>query len=132
MHLKQGIPYMNLLLWYILLSNPVCIIEYIYLLNNRSYRILQYGIYTYGVQLALVLIPVVAGKDVVWAIYGLFTVVAIRWIWLIVLLRRYTIMKISYDYIREQLRVGAPLILTFLISGSAQYVDCIIISVKIC
>jgi O-antigen/teichoic acid export membrane protein len=53
-----------------------------------------------------------------------------RWIWLIILLRRYTLMKVSFDFIREQLRVGMPLILTFLISGSAQYVDGIIISAR--
>jgi O-antigen/teichoic acid export membrane protein len=126
--MNQGIPYSDLLLLYILVSNPVTIIEYIYLLNNRAYRIVQYGIYTYALQLLFVLAPVVAGYDEKSAIYGLFAITAIRWIWLIILLRRYTEMKISVDFIREQLRVGMPLILTFLISGSAQYVDGIIIS----
>jgi O-antigen/teichoic acid export membrane protein len=37
---------------------------------------------------------------------------------------------VSYDFIREHLRVGMPLILTFLISGSAQYIDGIIISAR--
>lgn len=126
--MNQDIPYPDLLLLYILVSNPVTIIEYIYLLNNRAYRIVQYGIYTYALQLLFVLAPVVAGYDEKSAIYGLFAITAIRWIWLIILLRRYTEMKISVDFIREQLRVGMPLILTFLISGSAQYVDGIIIS----
>jgi len=36
--LTENPQYLNLLLLYILLSNPVCLIEYIYLLNNRSYR----------------------------------------------------------------------------------------------
>lgn len=126
--MNQDIPYPNLLLLYILVSNPVTIIEYIYLLNNRAYRILQYGIYTYAVQLLFVLAPVVAGFDEKSAIYGLFGITAIRWVWLLILLRRYTELKISVDFIREQLRIGMPLILTFLISGSAQYVDGIIIS----
>ncbi len=129
-NLKHQIPYMNLLLWYILLSNPVAIIEYIYLLKNRSYRILQYGIYTYTAQLFFVLAPVILGKDVLWAVYGLFLIVIARWIWLIILLRRYAMFTFSWDYIKEQLRIGAPLIITFLISGSAQYVDGIIISIK--
>ncbi len=126
----QVIPYPDLLLWYILLSNPVAIIEYIYLLNNRSYRILQYGFYTYGLQLLFVLAPVLAGFDEKSAIYGLFAITGIRWIWLIILLRRYTLIKVSFDFIKEQLRIGMPLILTFLISGSAQYVDGIIISAR--
>jgi O-antigen/teichoic acid export membrane protein len=127
---EPDIPYPNLLLLYILLSNPVALIEYIYLLNKRPHRILQYGIYTYSAQLVLVLAPVIAGYDEKSAIWGLFAITAVRWVWLIILLRRYTLLKVSYDFIREHLRVGMPLILTFLISGSAQYVDGIIISAR--
>ncbi len=127
---QAEIPYTGLLLLYILLSNPVTLIEYIYLLNNRPHRILQYGIYTYGAQLLVVLAPVVAGFDEKSAILGLFVITGVRWVWLIILLRRYTLIKVSYDFIREHLRIGMPLILTFLISGSAQYIDGIIISAR--
>jgi O-antigen/teichoic acid export membrane protein len=123
-----NVPYLNLLLLYILLSSPVCLIEYIYLLNNRSYRIFQYGIYTFSLQLILVIAPVVLGKDLIWSVYGLLAVTAIRWVWLIILLRRYTEMKISARFMKEHLYLGLPLILTTLISGSAQYTDGIIVS----
>jgi O-antigen/teichoic acid export membrane protein len=123
-----NVPYLNLLLLYILLSSPVCLIEYIYLLNNRSYRIFQYGIYTFSLQLILVIAPLVLGKDLIWSVYGLLAVTAIRWVWLIILLRRYTEMKISARFMKEHLYLGLPLILTTLISGSAQYTDGIIVS----
>jgi O-antigen/teichoic acid export membrane protein len=122
------VPYINLLLFYLLLSNPVCLIEYIYLLNNRSHRIIQYGLITYLVQLVLVLAPVLAGKDLIWSVYGLLAVTGVRWIWLIILLRRYTEMRISFEFMKEHLYLGLPLILTSLISGSGQYIDGIIIS----
>ena len=125
---RGNVPYLNLLLLYILLSSPVCLIEYIYLLNNRSHRILQYGIYTFSLQLILVLAPVILGKDLIWSIYGLLAITAIRWVWLIILLRRYTEMKISAKFMKEHLYLGLPLILTTLISGSAQYTDGIIVS----
>ncbi len=127
---QTEIPYPNMLLFYILLSNPVTLIEYIYLLNKRPHRILQYGIYTYGAQLLFVLAPVIGGFDEKSAIWGLFAITAARWVWLIILLRRYSEIKVSYDFIREHLKVGMPLILAFLISGSAQYVDGIIISTR--
>jgi hypothetical protein len=123
-----NVPYLNLLLLYILLSSPVCLIEYIYLLNNRSHRILQYGIYTFSLQLILVLAPVILGKDLIWSIYGLLAVTLVRWVWLIILLRRYTEMKISAKFMKEHLYLGLPLIITTLISGSAQYTDGIIVS----
>jgi O-antigen/teichoic acid export membrane protein len=119
----------NLLLLYLLLSNPVCLIEYIYLLNNRSHRILQYGLITFTAQTILILIPVLAGKNYIWSIYGLLAITCIRWIWLIVLLRRYTEMKISFQFMKEHLYLGVPLIITSLISGSAQYTDGLIVSI---
>lgn len=127
-HFSGNVPYINLLLLYILLSSPVCLIEYIYLLNNRSYRIFQYGLYTFSAQLILIIAPLVFGKDIIWSIYGLLAITAVRWVWLIILLRRYTEMKISVEFMKEHLYLGIPLILTSLISGSAQYTDGVIIS----
>ena len=127
-HFTGNVPYINLLLLYILLSSPVCLIEYIYLLNNRSYRILQYGIYTFIAQLVLIIAPVISGKDIIWSIYGLLAITVVRWIWLLVLLRRYAEMKVSWEFMKEHLYLGTPLIITTLISGSAQYTDAAIVS----
>jgi hypothetical protein len=127
-HFKGNVPYINLLLLYILLSSPVCLIEYIYLLNNRSYRIFQYGVYTFTAQLVFIITPILFNKDIIWSIYGLLAITGLRWIWLIILLRRYTEMKISVEFMKEHLYLGVPLILTSLISGSAQYTDGVIIS----
>ncbi len=127
-HISGNVPFINLLLLYILLSSPVCLIEYIYLLNNRSYRIFQYGLITFTIQMLLIITPIILGKDIIWSIWGLLSITFIRWIWLLILLRRYTEMKISFEFIKEHLYLGAPLILTSLISGSAQYTDGVIIS----
>jgi hypothetical protein len=127
-HITGNAPFLNLLLFYILLSSPVCLIEYIYLLNNRAYRIFQYGVYTFLAQLILIITPILLGKDIIWSVYGLLLITGVRWIWLIVLLRRYTEMRISFEFMKEHLYLGAPLILTSLISGSAQYTDGVIIS----
>jgi O-antigen/teichoic acid export membrane protein len=127
-HNRGNVPFINLLLLYILLNSPVQLIEYIYLLNNRSYRIFQYGLYTFVAQLLFIITPILFGKGIIWSIYGLLLITGFRWIWLIILLRRYTEIKISVDFMKEHLYLGIPLILTTLISGSAQYTDGIIIS----
>ena len=127
-HNRGNVPFINLLLLYILLSSPVCLIEYIYLLNNRSYRIFQYGLYTFVAQLIFIIAPILFGKGIIWSIYGLLLITGFRWIWLIILLRRYTLMKISVEFMREHLYLGIPLIITTLISGSGQYIDGVIIS----
>jgi O-antigen/teichoic acid export membrane protein len=122
-------PYLNLLLLYLLLSSPVCLIEYIYLLRNRAHRIFQYGIYTFLAQLIMILSPILAGKGIMWAVYGLLAITGVRWVWLIILLFRYSEFRISFAFMKEHLRLGWPLIITALISGSAQYIDGIIVSV---
>lgn len=127
-HFSGNVPYLNLLLLYLLLSNPVCLIEYIYLLNNRSYRIFQYGLYTFVLQLILVILPVLMGRDIIWSVYGLLIITGLRWIWLIILLKRYSEMTISFRFMKEHLYLATPLILTTLVSGSAQYTDGVIIS----
>ncbi len=121
-------PYLNLLLLYLFLSSPVCLIEYIYLLRDRSHRIFQYGIYTFLAQLILILAPVLAGKGIMWSIYGLLAITLVRWVWLVLLLFRYAEFRISADFMKEHMRLGWPLIVTSLISGSAQYIDGIIVS----
>ncbi len=121
-------PYINLLLLYLFLSSPVCLIEYIYLLRGKSYRILQYGLYTFIPQLIFILLPVMRGEGYLWSIYGLLIVTLVRWIWLIIMLRRYAEWKISPTFIREHMKLGMPLIITTLISGSAQYIDGVIVS----
>jgi O-antigen/teichoic acid export membrane protein len=120
--------YVNLLLLYLLLSSPVCLIEYIYLLRDKSYRILQYGIYTFVPQLVLVIGPVLAGMDLIWAFRGLIFISLARWVWLVTLLVRYSEWKISGSFLKEHMKLGLPLIITSLISGSAQYIDGIIVS----
>ena len=127
-HNRGNVPFINLLLLYVLFNSPVQLIEYIYLLNNRSYRIFQYGVYTFSAQLIFIITPLLLGKGIIWSIYGLLLITFFRWIWLIILLRRYTLIKISMEFIKEHLYVGIPLIITTLISGSAQYTDGIIVS----
>jgi len=127
-HFSGNVPYLNLLLLYMLLSSPVCLIEYIYLLNNRAHRIFQYGLYTFGAQFVLIIAPVLLGKDILWSVYGLLIITGVRWIWLIILLRRYSQMTVSWKFMKEHLYLGTPLILTTLISGSVQYIDGVIVS----
>jgi O-antigen/teichoic acid export membrane protein len=78
--------------------------------------------------MVIIILPIALGKDIIWAIYGLLAITGVRWIWLIILLRRYAEMRVSFEFMKEHLYLGAPLILTSLISGSAQYIDGIIIS----
>jgi len=83
---------------------------------------------THFIQLVLVIAPLVAGYPIIWSIWGLIIISVARFIWLIILLLRYAEFKISIPFIREHLYLGTPLILSSLLSGSAQYIDGLIVT----
>ena len=126
--ISGDVSFINLLLVYIFLSNPTCLIEYIYLLNNKSHHILGYGSISFSLQLAIVTVPIFSGYEIVYAIWGLIIISILRWIWLFVLLSRYAEFKFSWPFLKEHLSLGIPLIISTLLSGSAQYVDGVIVT----
>lgn len=127
---SQDLPYFIPLLIYIFISNPVSLVEYIYLLYNKSAHILMYGLISFGLQVLAVLYPLKTGLGLEWAIWGLIWVTALRYIWLWVLLFRYSEMTMNFKYLKEHLYLASPLILSTLLSGSAQYIDGLIASAK--
>ncbi len=126
----ESLPYANLLLLYILLSNPICLIEYIYLLYNKPVHILYYGLITFTLQVLLVVYPVMIGLGLITGIWGLLLITFLRFIWLIILIRKYSIIKFSWSFIKEHISLATPLIISTLLSGSAQYIDGILVSAK--
>lgn len=121
-------PYINLLLAYILLSNPSVLIEYIYLIRNKPNYIFIYGVITYGIQLVLVLYPVFSGMDFLWSLVGLVLISAIRMVWVLIMVFKYAKFEFSWGYMKEHLTLATPLIISALLSGSAQYIDGIVIT----
>jgi O-antigen/teichoic acid export membrane protein len=124
----KEISFMNLIFVYILLSNPGHLVEYIYLLKNKPANLMVYGVVSFGIQLLIVTVPVITGYPMEYAIWGLIVISVLRLAWLGVLLRRHARLRLSLTFMREHIALGMPLILSSLLSGSAQYIDGIIIS----
>jgi len=124
-------PYFNLLLVYIFLSNPTVLIEYIYLARNHSARILGYGMLTHGIQLFIVTFPVLKGYDIIWALYAMVVISLVRFIWLLVLIYKYAKFQFSWAFLKEHMSLGFPLIISALLSGSAQYIDGLVVTSRL-
>jgi len=114
--------------WYILLISPSYLIEYIYLLKNKPRRIILYGLISYSLQLLFVVLPVLFAYPLIFSVYGLVVIAILRFLWLIRLLIRYSIIKVSFPYIKNHISLGYPLIFSSLLSGSGEYIDGLIIS----
>jgi len=122
------IPYLKILLMYVVLSGPVNLIEYIYLVKNKSGWIIKYGLISLSLQFFCVTTPVLLGFDLGYGLYGLVLVNIIRFIWLMVLVYKYSRLRLSKDYLKKHLYIGSPLVLSLLLSGSAQYIDGFLVS----
>ncbi|MBI9037266.1 MAG: polysaccharide biosynthesis C-terminal domain-containing protein [Bacteroidales bacterium] len=114
--------------WYILLISPSYLIEYIFLLKNKPKNIVLYGLISYSLQLLLVVLPVLFGYALINSIYGLVVIAILRFLWLIRLLIKYSVIKVSFSYIKNHISLGYPLIFSSLLSGSGEYIDGLIIS----
>lgn len=125
---KGNVPLLNITLWYLLLSSPANLIEYIYMVQDKNGNTLSYGYITSSFQLIAALLPVILGYDVIWSLRGLVVVSIIKNIWLITLLYSYAEIKYSFPFIKEILILSAPLIFNVLVSGSAQYIDGLVVT----
>jgi O-antigen/teichoic acid export membrane protein len=121
---------MKILFLYIVISCPGNLIEYIYLLKDKSIHILVYGAITFGLQVICVITPIVLGYSLEYGLYGLVFVSFIRFIWLIVLVYKYSEFKFSENFLKEFIKVSTPLTLSILISGGGIYVDSILVGLK--
>ncbi|MGM0650299.1 MAG: polysaccharide biosynthesis C-terminal domain-containing protein, partial [Bacteroidota bacterium] len=124
----SSVPYLKILIAYIILSGPNNMIEYIFLLKNQSKKIILYAVVSLTLQLVFVTTPVLLGYDLGYGLYGLLAVNLLKFFLLIYLLYRYSKFEISFLYIKEHLVLAAPLILSVLLSGSASYFDGFLVS----
>ncbi len=112
-----------LLAVYLFCSVPAGLIEYYFLLKKKSLRIVFYGVFSFLLMIGLVLTPVIMGWGVDGSLKGLLVWAVVRYLILWFILIRYVKFQFSKEYQQEHISVALPLVLSALVSGSAQYVD---------
>jgi len=122
------IPYLKYLIIYILISAPVSLVEYIYLIYKRTTMIVVYGTISFFSILLFVGLPAILSYTVEICLLGLIMSTILRLIWLLVLLFRYSTPGFDYAFFAKHLKNGSPIILSLFLSGSAQYIDGFIIT----
>jgi len=125
---KGDVPLLNITLWYLLLSSPANLVEYIYMVQDKNGNTISYGYITSVLQLVASILPVVLGYDIIWSLRGLVVVSVIKNLWLLTLLYNYAEIKYSFSFIKEVLAFSGPIIFSVLVGGSAQYVDGMIVT----
>ncbi len=124
------IPYLKILLAYIVLSCPVNLVEYIYLIENKTSKIIIYATVVFPIQLLATILPVIFLNDLGYGLYGLVFATLLKFIWLCIIILKYSTISFSAEYIKSFLKLSAPLIFSVLLIKGIQYVDSFLVSFK--
>ena len=114
--------------WFMLFSGPAFMAEYILLIKKKSKSLAAYALVSYPIQVALVVFPVILGGGLEQALNGLIYAAVFRFVIALALVLKHGSLSIQVNMIKELLSVSWPLILGTLLSGSAEYIDGIIVS----
>ncbi len=134
LHKETGGNLIVLSVIYLLLSGPAFITEFILFLNNKKTAIVVYGVISAAITVTLALMPVIFSGNVVYAMYGLIAVASLKLIFTVVVLQQYATLKTNtsllFATLIQNLKLSAPLIASLFVSGSAEYIDGIIVKSK--
>lgn len=108
---------------YLLFNNAAYVIEYILFLSDRRRQLIIYGISMAMIQFVLCVGPVYLYGDIQLAIYGLIAVSILKFLYILILLRQHTITQYERRRIQDLLVAALPLMLSFFVNGSAEYID---------
>ncbi|HLP52630.1 MAG TPA: oligosaccharide flippase family protein [Chitinophagales bacterium] len=120
----------KLAILYLLLSNPSFVAEYILYLNDRKTEIVLYGASVAFLSLCVAVVPVYYNYPVEYAMYGLIVVALLRLLFTVFLLGRFASFKFDSGIQLNGIRVSLPLIGSLFVSGSAEYIDGILVKAK--
>jgi O-antigen/teichoic acid export membrane protein len=122
--------YTDKIAFYILLLGTASISEYILLSLNKNKTLIAYGIIVFSLQFLIIIYPIILGKSIDFVLNSLLIIVLLKNIYTVFLVLRYSKIQFSFLFIKENIRFALPLIISFLLSGSAQFIDGFIIKYK--
>lgn len=108
---------------YLLLNNASYVVEYILFLQDHRRRLIGYGIAMAVIQFLLCVVPAYLYRDTHYALYGLIVAAGIKFSYILYLLRRHTLMEFQFSRVRALFLLALPLMLSFFVNGSAEYID---------
>ncbi len=124
----KPVPELELLLIYLVFGVPANMVEYFYLIRKKNKSLVIYAVISFSVQLVLVILPVILGYSVLWALRGLVASAFLRYLWLWGLFVYFSEIRFSFSFVKAHARLGAPLVAATFLSGSAQFIDGFIVT----
>lgn len=119
-----------LLYIFIIINSPTLLIEYIYILIEKPKNLIFFTIINYSLLIISTAIIILLKKEIIYSIICFVAVSILRFIWLLIILRKYSLFKFSLSFIKKHLKLGYPLVFSTLISSAGSYFDNFLINLK--
>jgi O-antigen/teichoic acid export membrane protein len=124
----EELPYFHWLVLYLFLNLPTHLIHIIYLLEDRYRAIVRFGGIAFGLQVLIVILPVLLGWGLKYSFIGLCLWALFKLIWILWMLRPYFGATIERSALIRYAGLSLPLMLHLLIGNSVEYIDGLIVS----
>lgn len=106
------------------------LMEFVFLLNHKFKILVIFSVFSLALNILLVTLPAIFGFEIHFSIYGLIIWAIIKFIYLLYVLKIFTVFKFNIYEISKLLKTCLPLIASALLAGSATYIDGLIVSQK--
>lgn len=117
----DALPLMDLIALYLALNAPTFLIHILYLLLGRYRSIVLFGAVSYGLQLVLVLVPVLAGLGLRAVWWSMTAWAALKCCWGVAVVVRHTRCRWNGRFVRRLAPLALPLMLFSLIGKGTEY-----------
>lgn len=115
---KAELPFFELYAVFLLLNFPPLLLESLWTIENRPLSILAYSLVSHIVLPFTIVVPLWMGKPFEWSFYGMITIAALRYIWLIInILRTIKNAVFSINIISHFLLLALPLMAYSFLNG---------------
>ncbi|HMQ50253.1 MAG TPA: polysaccharide biosynthesis C-terminal domain-containing protein [Saprospiraceae bacterium] len=120
---QTDLPHYELFTLYLLVHTPTFLVENLYLIFAQARKIVGYGLFAFGLQALVILVPIFMGWGLGAAIMGLLFLALAKHLWLWVELWHKSQFSFSRIMIKELVVLSWPLILYTLVAGFHQTFD---------
>ena len=119
--------YLPFVCTFTLFSAPGHLAEYVLLLQKRTAELVRYGLFVYGLQFATICIALFLGSELTTLFTILMVFAILRFLITTSLIVKLGENRLDRSELKPFLKQAIPLIIAFLLSGSAEYVDSMIV-----
>lgn len=117
------VPFVGLMLIYLLINIPTLIIENVYILYEKEKELISYATWVFTLQLILILISLFVFGEVQYLMYALIFWAFIKLLWTLKVLNQYSSWHFDRELFLLFFSFSLPLVFHMLMSNAIEYVD---------